>query len=54
MAEAAIAANDGIADAQRSAFASESAWIEVSSQRQMALAGLFRVLGGGWPAETTP
>ena len=41
-------------DAQRSAFASESAWIEVSSQRQMALAGLFRVLGGGWPAEATP
>lgn len=35
-------------DAQRNAFASESAYIDVATQRQIALAGLFRVLGGGW------
>ena len=35
-------------EAQRNAFASESAWIDVATQRQIALAGLFRVLGGGW------
>lgn len=35
-------------DAQRNAFANESAYIDVVTQRQIALAGLFRVLGGGW------
>ncbi len=35
-------------DAQRSAFANESAYIESATQRQIALATLFRSLGGGW------
>ncbi|WP_458216891.1 efflux transporter outer membrane subunit [Paracidovorax citrulli] len=37
-------------DAQRSHFAAQTAWIEVSTQRQAALATLFRTLGGGWEA----
>lgn len=35
-------------DAQRSVFAHESAYIDAMTQRQAALAGLFRVLGGSW------
>lgn len=35
-------------EAQRSAYASQLAYIETSTQRQIALAGLFRALGGGW------
>ncbi|MGX9221955.1 efflux transporter outer membrane subunit (plasmid) [Massilia varians] len=42
-------------DAQRSAFASQAALIQVTTQRQLALATLFRTLGGGWaPAEHGP
>lgn len=37
-------------DAQRSAFANESAYIDTVTQRQLALAQLFRVLGGSWTA----
>ncbi len=37
-------------DAERNAVASESAYLDVATQRQIALAGLFRVLGGGWMA----
>ncbi|MCU7646471.1 efflux transporter outer membrane subunit [Pseudomonas piscis] len=35
-------------DAQRNNFANETAFIEVSTQRQIALVDLFRSLGGGW------
>lgn len=35
-------------DAQRSAFASQIALIDITTQRQIALATLFRALGGGW------
>ncbi len=35
-------------EAQRSAYASQLAYIETSTQRQIALATLFRALGGGW------
>jgi hypothetical protein len=35
-------------DAQRTDFAQQMALIEVSAQRQMALATLFKALGGGW------
>lgn len=35
-------------DAQRHAFANQVAAIEVSTQRQIALASLFGALGGGW------
>ncbi|MCU0117706.1 efflux transporter outer membrane subunit [Pseudomonas sp. B2M1-30] len=38
-------------DAQRTRFVNESAFIEVSTQRQLALVDLFRSLGGGWSAE---
>lgn len=37
-------------DAQRSAYTNESAFIETSTQRQIALSTLFRALGGGWNA----
>lgn len=37
-------------DAERSNFASQMALIEVATQRQMALATLFKALGGGWNA----
>ncbi|MFS2123552.1 efflux transporter outer membrane subunit [Pseudomonas sp. Pseusp97] len=37
-------------DAQRSNFVNESAYIETSTQRQIALVDLFRALGGGWRA----
>ncbi|MBB1652350.1 efflux transporter outer membrane subunit [Delftia sp. UME58] len=37
-------------DAQRSAFANESAYVDTVTQRQLALAQLFRVLGGSWTA----
>ncbi|WP_370599659.1 efflux transporter outer membrane subunit [Pseudomonas nitroreducens] len=35
-------------DAQRSNFINEAAYIETSTQRQIALVDLFRALGGGW------
>lgn len=35
-------------EAQRSAYASQLAYIETCTQRQIALATLFRALGGGW------
>lgn len=38
-------------DAQRSAYTDQIAYIDVSAQRQQALATLFKALGGGWPAE---
>lgn len=37
-------------DAQRADFANQSALIEVATQRQVALADLFKTLGGGWPS----
>lgn len=37
-------------DAQRSSFANETALIDISVQRQVALVTLFRTLGGGWLA----
>lgn len=40
-------------DAQRSNFVNESAYIETSTQRQIALVDLFRALGGGWNGEAT-
>jgi len=36
-------------DAQRRDFANQSALIETTAQRQIALATLFKALGGGWP-----
>lgn len=36
-------------DAQRSDFSNRMSLIETATQRQIALATLFRVLGGGWP-----
>ncbi|PMX03175.1 multidrug transporter [Pseudomonas sp. FW215-R2] len=38
-------------DAQRTRFVNETAFIEVSTQRQIALVDLFRSLGGGWSPE---
>lgn len=38
-------------DAQRSSYLNEAAFIEASTQRQLALVDLFRALGGGWPAK---
>lgn len=38
-------------DAQRSDFASQMALVQVQTQRQIALATLFRALGGGWRGE---
>ncbi|MDD1139400.1 efflux transporter outer membrane subunit [Pseudomonas sp. TNT2022 ID233] len=38
-------------DAQRTSFVNETAFIEVSTQRQIALVDLFRSLGGGWSPE---
>lgn len=38
-------------EAQRSAYAAQMGYIEVSTQRQIALATLFKTLGGGWSAE---
>ncbi|MNR88991.1 putative efflux pump outer membrane protein TtgC precursor [compost metagenome] len=35
-------------EAQRSAFANQVTFIDVSTQHQLALANLFRALGGGW------
>ncbi len=40
-------------DAQRTSFVNETAFIEVSTQRQIALVDLFRSLGGGWSTPTT-
>jgi multidrug efflux system outer membrane protein len=39
-------------DAQRNAFASEMSFIEAGTARQIALATLFRALGGGWRGES--
>ncbi|WP_313065623.1 efflux transporter outer membrane subunit [Achromobacter animicus] len=41
-------------DAQRSAYTDQIAYIDVSAQRQAALATLFKALGGGWPAQQPP
>jgi len=41
-------------DAQRSAYTDQLAYIDVSTQRQAALAALFKALGGGWPAARGP
>ncbi|MGN6456253.1 MAG: efflux transporter outer membrane subunit [Achromobacter mucicolens] len=41
-------------DAQRSAYTDQIAYIDVSAQRQSALATLFTALGGGWPAQQPP
>ncbi|PZW82367.1 multidrug efflux system outer membrane protein [Pseudomonas sp. 2848] len=38
-------------DAQRSGYVNEAAFIQASTQRQLALVDLFRALGGGWPAQ---
>ncbi|WP_367253356.1 efflux transporter outer membrane subunit [Pseudomonas sp. stari2] len=38
-------------DAQRTSFVNETAVIEISTQRQIALVDLFRSLGGGWSPE---
>lgn len=38
-------------EAQRSAYASQLAYIETSTQRQMALATLFKSLGGAWSVQ---
>ncbi|MDD0976382.1 efflux transporter outer membrane subunit [Pseudomonas fontis] len=38
-------------DAQRSHFVNQSAAIDISTQRQIALVDLFRSLGGGWSAQ---
>ncbi|MDU9403947.1 efflux transporter outer membrane subunit [Pseudomonas sp. zfem004] len=38
-------------DAQRNNFVNEAAFIQASTQRQLALVDLFRALGGGWPAK---
>lgn len=38
-------------DAQRSSFINELAVIETATQRQIALVGLFRGLGGGWAGD---
>ena len=40
-------------DAQRSDFANQIALIEVRTERQIALASLFRALGGGWRGDET-
>ncbi len=40
-------------DAQRSDFANQIALIEVRTERQVALASLFRALGGGWRGDET-
>jgi len=37
-------------DAQRSDFVNQTSLIDIGTQRQMALASLFRALGGGWQA----
>lgn len=39
-------------DAQRSNFINEAAYIETSTQRQIALVDLFRALGGGWDGKS--
>lgn len=39
-------------DAQRSSFANEVALIEARTQRQAAMVGLFRALGGAWSTKT--
>ena len=37
-------------DAQRSDFVNQTSLIDIGTQRQIALASLFRALGGGWQA----
>ncbi|WP_313621883.1 efflux transporter outer membrane subunit [Achromobacter sp.] len=41
-------------DAQRSAYTDQIAYIDVSAQRQAALATLFKALGGGWRVAEPP
>ena len=41
-----------VLDAQRSLFASEQAALQLQAQSQQNLATLYRVLGGGWAAES--
>jgi multidrug efflux system outer membrane protein len=41
-----------VLDAQRSLFASQQAVLQLQAQSQQNLATLYRVLGGGWTAET--
>jgi len=41
-------------DAQRSAFTDQLSYIDVSTQRQIALATLFKALGGGWTGAQPP
>ncbi|MGE7957954.1 efflux transporter outer membrane subunit [Pseudomonas sp. NPDC089530] len=41
-------------DAQRTNFVNETAFIETSTQRQIALVDLFRSLGGGWKENREP
>lgn len=38
-------------DAQRNNFVNEAAYIQASTQRQLALVDLFRALGGGWSSK---
>jgi len=38
-------------DAQRSDFVNQTSLIDIGTQRQMALASLFRALGGGWQVD---
>ncbi|MGE4405066.1 efflux transporter outer membrane subunit [Pseudomonas sp.] len=40
-------------DAQRSDFASQMALVQIETQRQIALATLFRAMGGGWRGEAS-
>lgn len=39
-------------DAQRSDFVNQTSLIDIGTQRQMALASLFRALGGGWQVDS--
>jgi multidrug efflux system outer membrane protein len=41
-----------VLDAQRSLFASQQSVLQLQAQSQQNLATLYRVLGGGWTAET--
>jgi multidrug efflux system outer membrane protein len=41
-----------VLDAQRSLFASQQAVLQLQAQSQQNLATLYRVLGGGWAAES--
>jgi multidrug efflux system outer membrane protein len=41
-----------VLDAQRALFASQQAALQLQAQSQQNLATLYRVLGGGWTAES--